>query len=580
MSVLTETPDADGAFPRLTDAQLALLAEHGERRPVEAGDVLFREGEPTGTFFVVLSGLVAIVEGYGADERVVRAHGPGRFLGELGLLEGQVAFLTAVVREPGEVLAVPVAEVTGVLACEPGLADLVLRAYLNRRSLLLGQGTGLRIIGSRYCPDTRRLLAFAVRNRLPHRWTDLEHDGRAEALLRSLGVTAAQTPVVLLGRDRVLRNPTNARLAEMVGMRAPAPREELCDLLVVGAGPAGLAAAVYGSSEGLATTVLDAVATGGQAGASSLIENYLGFPAGISGAQLAERAVVQASKFGALITVPATAVALDHRADGHYAVRLDDGGEITAHTVVVATGALYHRLDVPGCREREGVGVHYAATAWEAQQCRADPVAVVGGGNSAGQASIFLAAQSPRVYLVVRGDDLSADMSRYLVDRIEANPRIEVLPHSEVCEVTGDKAVESAVAEDRRTGERRTLPIGALFVFIGARPGTAWLAGTVALDERGAVLTGRDAAPAAEAERRRHLGRAPLMLETSLPGVFAVGDVRSGSIKRVASAVGEGSMSVHQVHEYLREVGRSALDEPRHRNPFATGPTARPAGKA
>ncbi len=559
MSVLTETPDADGAFPRLTDAQLAVLAEHGERRPVQAGDVLFREGEPTDTFFVVLSGLVAIVESYGADERVVQAHGPGRFLGELGLIEGQVAFLTAVVREPGEVLAVRVAEVTGVLASEPGLGDLVLRAYLNRRSLLLGQGTGLRIIGSRYSPDTRRLLAFAARNRLPHRWIDLEQDGQAEVLLRSLGVTAAQTPVVLLGSGRVLRNPANARLAEMVGMRAPAPRDEVCDLLVVGAGPAGLAAAVYGSSEGLATTVLDAVATGGQAGTSSRIENYLGFPAGISGAQLAERAVVQASKFGAQITVPATAVGLEHREDGHYAVRLDDGGEITTRTVVVATGAVYHRLDVPGCRELEGLGVHYAATVFEAHLCRTEPVAVVGGGNSAGQASLFLAAQSPRVYLVVRGDDLSADMSRYLVDRIEANPRIEVLLHTEVCEVKGDKAVESAVAKDRHTGEKRTLPTRALFVFIGARPGTAWLAGTVALDERGAVLTGQDAAPAAEAEHWRHLGRGPLELETNLPGVFAVGDVRNGSIKRVASAVGEGSMSVHQLHKYLREVGAVSL---------------------
>ena len=557
MRVLMETPDAGGAFPRLTDAQLTVLAEHGERRRVEAADVLFREGEPTHTFFVVLSGLVAIVENHGADERVVRVHGPRRFLGELGLLEGQVAFLTAIVREPGEVLAIPVAELTAVLAGEPALGDLILGAYLNRRSLLLGQGTGLRIIGSRYSPDTRRLLAFAARNRLPHRWIDLEQDGKAEALLRTLGITVAQTPVVLLGSDRVLRKPTNARLAELVGMRAPGPRGEACDLLIVGAGPAGLAAAVYGSSEGLATTVLDTVATGGQAGTSSLIENYLGFPAGISGAQLAERAAIQATKFGARITVPATAVALDHR-DGHYAVRLDDG-EISAHAVVVATGAVYHRLEVPGCRELEGFGVHYAASMWEAHLYRADPVAVIGGGNSAGQASIFLAAQSPRVYLVVRGDDLSAEMSRYLVDRIEANPRIEVLLHTEVREVTGDKAVESAVAEDRHTGKRRTLSIAALFVFIGARPGTAWLAGTVALDERGAVLTGRDAAPAAEAERWRHLGRRPLVLETSLPGVFAVGDVRSGSIKRVASAVGEGSMSVHLVHEYLREVGAAGF---------------------
>jgi len=558
MTGLAETPDRDGAFPRLTDEQLAVFESCGELRPVKAGDLLYREGEPTDTFFIVLSALVAIVEGHGADERVVRVHGPRRFLGELGLLEGQVAFLTAVVLEPGEVLAVPVPELTAALTRDLELGDLILRAYLNRRSLMLGQGAGLRIVGSQYSPDTRRLLAFSARNRLPHRWIDLEKDGKSEALLHRLGVTAAQTPVVLLGGHKVLRNPTNAQLAELVGLRPTTPRPARYDLLVVGAGPAGLAAAVYGSSEGLSTGVLDAVATGGQAATSSRIENYLGFPAGISGSQLAERAVIQASRFGARISVPAAAVGLEPRDDDHYAIRLDDGGELTARTVVVATGAQYRRLDVPGSRKLEGLGIHYAATAWEAQMCRAAPVAVVGGGNSAGQAAVFLAAQAQRVLLVVRGGDLAADMSRYLVDRIEDDPRIEVLLHHEVREVHGAKEIESVVVEDERTGERRTVPVKALFVFIGAQPCTAWLNGAVALDEAGAVLTGRDAAPSVDAEHWRHLARRPLMLETNRPGIFAVGDVRSNSIKRVASAVGEGAMSVRLVHEYLREVGASA----------------------
>ncbi|ACU75285.1 cyclic nucleotide-regulated FAD-dependent pyridine nucleotide-disulphide oxidoreductase [Catenulispora acidiphila DSM 44928] len=556
-----ESPDPDGAFPRLTDEQIAVFAECGERRRVEPGDLLFREGEPNDTFYIVLSGLIKIVDGYGADGRVVRVHGPGRFLGELGLLEGQVAYVTAVVDAPGEVLAVPVSELSTALAREPELGNLILRAYLNRRELLLGQGTGFRIIGSRYSPDTRRLLSFAARNRLPHRWIDPDREPDAEALLRSLGVTAAQTPVVVWGGRKVLRNPGNAVLAETVGLRVP-PGDTGCDLLIVGAGPAGLGAAVYGSSEGLRTVVLDRSAAGGQAGTSSRIENYLGFPAGISGSELAERAVIQATRFGARITVPATAAALEQREDGRYVVRLDDGEEIAAHAVVIATGAQYRRLDVPGCRELEGLGVHYAATIWEARQCEVNQVAVVGGGNSAGQAAVFLARTASRVHLVVRGGDLEADMSRYLVERIKAEPRIEVLPHTEVREVLGSRRVEAVVLEDTATGQRRRLTVAALFVFIGARPGTGWVADALALDKRGAILTGRDVDSSgsdAQAAHWNHLSRRPYLLETSRPGVFAAGDVRSGSINRVASAVGEGAMSVRLVHAYLREVGAAGM---------------------
>ncbi|HET9169890.1 MAG TPA: FAD-dependent oxidoreductase [Actinospica sp.] len=556
-STPTETPDDAGAYPRLTDAQIAVFESCGQRRRAAPRDLLFREGEPTGSFFVVLSGLVAIVEGYGADdERVVNVHGPGRFLGELGLLEGQVTFLTAVVLEPSELLEVPRRELAETLSREPELGDLILRAYLNRRALLLGQGTGFRIIGPEHSPDTRRLLAFAARNRLPHHWIDPEREPRAEALLCGVGVSVEQTPVVLWGRTKVLRNPSNTQLAELIGLRSPA-QHAVGDLLIVGAGPAGLAAAVYGASEGLRSTVLDQTATGGQAATSSRIENYLGFPAGISGAQLAERALIQAIRFGARVDVPAAASALERREDGHYAVRLDDGGEVTARAVVVATGARYRRLEVPGAREFEGLGIHYAATVWEARQCGSHQAMVVGGGNSAGQAAVFLARTAGRVFLVIRGDDLGKDMSRYLVDRVEADQRIEVLLRHEVRAVTGEKELEAAVVEDRRTASTRTIPIAALFVFIGVRPGTEWAAGLLALDGRGAVLTGRDAEAAARAapERWRHLDRAPMVLEASCPGVFAVGDARSGSIKRVASAVGEGAMSVRLVHEYLREVG-------------------------
>ncbi|GAA1928927.1 FAD-dependent oxidoreductase [Streptantibioticus ferralitis] len=548
-----ETPDAHGAYPRLSDQQIEILAECGERRQVRSGEVLFREGHPCSQFFVVLSGKVAIIEGYEVDEHVLRVHGPRRFLGELALLEGQNAFFTAVVVEDGEVLVVEVSELRGILAREPSLGDLILRAYLLRRSELVGQGTGFRIIGSGFSPDTRRLLEFAARNRLPHRWIDLERDRNAEALLKRLGVPTSDTPIVVLNSIQVLRNPDNAQLARAIGMRSAVPNSRVCDLLVIGAGPAGLAAAVYGASEGLSTGVLEEVATGGQAATSSRIENYLGFPTGVSGAELAERAVVQAARFGAGITVPARAMALE-RKDDHYVVSLDEDSA-RGRTIVLATGARYRRLNVPGITELEGLGVYYAATVVEARRCRADPVAVVGGGNSAGQAALFLTRQVPRVYLLVRGDDLSANMSRYLVDRIEQHPGIEVLPRTEVREVTGTRSVESVTVENNHTGDVHRLPVHALFIFIGAVPCTRWLEDTVALDSHGFVSTGQETIANAHENEWNYLDRTPMALETNRPGVFAVGDVRSGSIKRVASAIGEGAMAVRLIHERLREVG-------------------------
>jgi thioredoxin reductase (NADPH) len=362
-----ETRDLYGAFPRLSPGQIDALAAYGQRRPIEAGGVLFREGDSRCDFFVILVGKVAIVEGYGGDERVIGVHGPGRFLGELNLLTGQAVFVTAVVREPGEVLVVPVERLREVLARDTALADLILRAYLIRRSLLIELGTGFRIVGSRLTPDTRRLREFAARNRLPHRFIDLEEDKAAEALLRQLGIKPEETPVVIWRADQVLRNPSNRELAQLLGLRRPALPVEVADLIIVGAGPAGMAAAVYASSEGLATIVLEAAATGGQAGTSPRIENYLGFPAGVSGAELAERAVIQAEKFGAQIVVPAEAMALES-GDGYHTVRIDDGTSTAAVAVLISTGARYRKLDVPGLETLEGVSVY--PPSWSAAATR------------------------------------------------------------------------------------------------------------------------------------------------------------------------------------------------------------------
>ncbi|MFC8430503.1 FAD-dependent oxidoreductase [Streptomyces sp. NPDC057253] len=550
-SVPFETPDLYGAYPRLKEDQIARLAQHGRRRAVNAGDVLIREGERCETFYVVLSGSVAIVEDYGTpDEHLLRVHGPGRFIGELGLLNGQVAFYTAVVRDPGEILALSMDQLRDLVTRDATLGDVVLRACLGRRALLVGEGAGFRIIGSRYSPDTRRLREFAARNRLPHRWIDLETDKEAEALLRRFGVGPEETPLVIWRDTTLLRNPSNAELARFIGLPTLEPGNGRGDLLIVGSGPAGLAAAVNAASEGLSTTVVEALATGGQAGTSSRIENLLGFPSGISGAELTERAVLQAEKFGARISVPAEAARLERR-DDHYAVGFADGSEVTARTVVLATGARYRRLQVPGIEPLEGTSVHYSATLYEAQQCRTDAVAVVGGGNSAGQAVLFLAGYAAHVYLLVRGPSLDAHMSRYLIDQIERHPRVRVLLRTEVTEALGDKTLEAVTVVDHRTGEHRRLDVRALFVFTGADPHTEWLSGVLALDARGFVLTGAEAQACSVPELWKSQGRDCLTLETSLPGVFAAGDLRSGSVKRVASAVGEGSMSIHFVHRYL-----------------------------
>jgi thioredoxin reductase (NADPH) len=565
---LLETPDLYGAYPRLSEVQVKGLCQQGDVQRVAAGDVLFRSGERPDACYVVLEGTVGEVDGEAAQQRLLAVHGPRRFLGEIGLLTGRPVFLGAVALRQGTVLRVPLAALRDMVGSDPALGDLILRAYLLRRPLQLQLGVGLRIIGSRFSPDSRRLREFAARNRIPHRWIDLERDEAADQLLAGLGVVPEHTPIVIWQGCRVLRNPSNAELARLLGLRPLSPLRQLADLVVVGAGPAGLAAAVYGASEGLQTVVFDGVATGGQAGTSPRIENYLGFPAGISGGELAERASLQASKFGARIILPAEAKGLG-REQGCYVVNVDGAENVHTRAVVLATGAHYRRLQVPGLDELEPSSVYYAATEAEANLCRGDPVVIVGGGNSAAQATLFLARSAASVTLVVRGDRLDSDMSRYLADRLTRTAGVEVRLRTVVKKLLGSESLDGIAVEDVATKICAELPARALFVFIGAQPRSDWLAGSLALDDSGFVLTGQaidqrqdganqyptpplaDAATGSNADSRR------AFLETSWSGVYAVGDLRSGSIKRVASAVGEGAMAVRFVHQYLASIGAS-----------------------
>ena len=543
---MDEPENRHGAFPRLTEEQLRKMRAVGEVRAVEPGEVLFREGDPAYDFFVVDSGAVAIVDGYGQEDRVIAVHGARRFLGELNLLTGSPPYLTAVVRDAGEVIQMPVTRLRELVSEDEDLSNLILRAYLSRRSILIDLGAGVKLVGSRYSQDTRRLREFLARNRMPYHWMDLEDDEEADKLLRTLGVEPGETPVVI-GGDHVLRNPTGAELGAMLGLGSRGAPPAMCDLVIVGGGPAGLAAALYGASEGLDTQAIDSVALGGQASTSARIENYLGFPTGISGSELAERAALQARRLGARLVVPAEAVGLE-RENSHHSVQLASGEVVNGRTVMVASGAQYRKLDVPDLELFEGVGVYYAATQAEAQMCAGDPVIVVGGGNSAGQAAMFLSRNSVSCRLAIRGDDLGKSMSRYLVDEIERGERVEVLGRTQVIELKGDTALEAVVIRDSSTGATTELEAKALFVFIGASPHTGWLAGHVAMDEHGFLLTGRDV----QGEQLAEYGdERPFFLETSRPGIFAVGDVHSGSIKRVASAVGEGSMAVRLVHQRL-----------------------------
>jgi thioredoxin reductase (NADPH) len=542
--------------PKLREDQIEVLRRYGKTRRTEVGEVLIRAGDRSSAFIVVLEGEVEVIEDFAGDSLTIGILRAGRFVGDLTMLTGQAVVPSAVMREGGEVLAIPRERLKEVVTQEPNLSDIILRAFIARRSWGMRAGFGLRIIGSRRSREATRLREFAARNRLLHVWVELEEDpGAAGALLERFGVKPSDMPVVIWQGKDVLKNPTNAELARTIGLKVEAPRALTYDLVVVGAGPAGLGAAVYGASEGLSTLALESTALGGQAGTSSRIENYPGFPAGLSGFELATRILVQADKFGARTAVPEEAVSLK-REDGYYRVELSGGGEVAARSVIAATGARYRRLDVPQLEHFEGVSVHYAATEAEAQRCEGEEVTVVGGGNSAGQAAVYLASRTRRVYLLIRGDDLAKSMSRYLVERITAGTNIELLRNTEVRELVGEERLEGLVVEDNRSGARRTLDARALFVFIGAEANTGWLEGAVELDQSGFVLTGEalDRSSLAGGPWEA-LSREPHLLETNLPGVFAAGDVRSGSIKRVASAVGEGSMAVRLVHQHLADTG-------------------------
>ena len=541
-----EAVDRDGAFPRLDEVQLARLRELGRVRSVEPGDVLFSAGDEGTDFFVIESGAVTIVQGYGEENRVIAVHGERRFLGELSMLIGQRLYLTGVVRDPGEVIQIPVERLRELIAEDEVFSDMVLRAFLARRSILIGVGTGIKLIGSRFAPATRSLREFLVRNRMPHVWMDLEEDADAEALLTGLGVAPEETPVVIAAGGEILRNPTTSELGRAIGLGTRGAVPQMCDVVIVGSGPAGIAAALNAASEGLDVLTVEAVAAGGQAGTSSRIENFFGFPAGISGTELTKRAGLQAAKFGSRLVVPAAATSL-HSDRGVHEVALANGEAAHGRTVVIATGAQYRRPDVPRLDEFEGGGVYYAATQAEAQLCSGDPVIIVGGGNSAGQAAMFLSRESP-CRLLIRGGDLGKSMSRYLVDQVERNDAIEVCANSEVAELHGERELEAVTIADNRSGERAQVPARAMFIFIGASPHTEWLEGQLATDRAGFLLTGRDLE---ERDLAAYDGERPYFLETSRPGIFAVGDVRSASVKRVASAVGEGSMTVRLVHQRL-----------------------------
>jgi thioredoxin reductase (NADPH) len=514
--------------------------------------VLWKEGDRNLPFFVVLEGEIEIVAHSHGEEKLVTVHEPGEFTGDVDQLTGRMSLVTARVRKGGEVLKLEPGALRRVIAELPELGEKLLKAFLMRRTLLIDNGfEGIKIIGSRYDPKTHALAEFCTRNAIPFTLLDLEMDPEAEQLLRQMGIATSQTPVVI-GRDgEWWSNPTVDQLAAYVGLEQPVTANELYDLIVVGAGPAGLAASVYAASEGLHTLTLDRIAAGGQAGTSSRIENYLGFPTGISGQELALNAVVQAEKFGAHLSVPKLVESLRIQS-GDRVIRLEEGTELHARAVVIASGIEYKRLDVPRLRELEGAGVYYAATEMEARLCGGDEVVVVGGGNSAGQAVVFLSRAARRIHLVIRGDDLGKSMSRYLIDRIEGLPNVTLHKKRIVAALEGTDHLTGVVLRAVDGDGEEHIPARALFIFIGAVPHTGWLRDCVALDQKGFVLTGANIPPAAlTSEAWRVANRQPMFLETSLPGVFAAGDARSNSVKRVASAVGEGSMAISFVHAHL-----------------------------
>ncbi len=541
-------------FPVLTPAQMARICSIGQRRSVKAGEILFHIGDRDTLFFVVVAGAVELLREAGERDERVALQGPGEFTGEINMLSGRRTLVRAVVVEDGEVVAVDREHLRTLVQRDAELSEILMRAFILRRVALIAESAGnMVLVGSRHSANTMRLREFLVRNAHPFTYQDVESDPGVQALLDRFGVGVDEVPVVVCLRGSVLRNPSIESLAAELGLSLTLDAKVVRDVAIVGAGPAGLAAAVYAASEGLDALVLEASAPGGQAGTSSRIENYLGFPTGISGQALAGRALSQAERFGADVAIARTVVRID--CDSRpYQVILENGEVVHTRAIVIATGARYRKPDLPELSRFEGNGIFYSATHLEAQMCKDEEIAIVGGGNSAGQAAVFLSQIASGVHMLVRGEGLAESMSRYLIQRISDSPKVELKTHTHIEALEGSDWLERIRCRHTPTGEAETLPVRHLFLMTGADPHTGWLKGCVRLDDKGFVKTGADLGSDELAAARWPLTRAPYLMETSIPGVFAVGDARSGSVKRVASAVGEGSICVQLVHRALQEL--------------------------
>jgi len=540
-------------FPTLTEPQIARIAPHGRRRPITSGEVLIEAGQQPVPFFVVLSGEIQVLRLSAGTEALIVTQGAAQFTGEGTMLTGRRALTRIRATGPGEVIELNREQLLALVQTDAELSDIFMRAFVLRRVELIAGGYGdVVLIGSIHCAGTLRVKEFLTRNGHPFHYIDLDRDADAQELLDRFHVTAADVPVLICRGDSVLRNPSNQQIADCLGFNDAIDRTHVRDLVVVGAGPAGLAAAVYGASEGLDVLVLESNLPGGQAGSSSRIENYLGFPTAISGLELTGRAYAQAQKFGAQVMIAKGASKLAC-ARPLYSVHLEDGGRIDARALIIASGAQYRKPALANVSQFEGAGVYYAASRMESQLCTGEEVVVVGGGNSAGQAAVFLAETARHVHLLVRKDGLADTMSRYLIRRIEEHPAITLRTRSELVALEGERHLDRVQWRDGRTGVVETHRIRHVFIMAGAIPNTGWLDGCVVLDARGFIKTGPDLSPEDLTAAAWPLPRPPYLLETNRPGVFAVGDVRCGNIKRVASAVGEGSMAVAFVHQVLHQ---------------------------
>jgi len=558
MSSLPTVSNLDAAtqtFPVLTAAQINRIRPLGKLRNVERGEILFKPNDIGVPFFVLLSGSMEIVQPQLTGERLITTHESGSFTGELSMISGQKCLVLGRVSKAGEFLEVSANGLRALVARDAELSEIIMRAFILRRLALITNRLGKVILmGSRHSAATLRLREFLGRNGHPYTYVDLDTDKMSQELLDRFEVKMGDVPVVICNAHSVLRNPTTQELADCLGLNASIDNSRVRDLIIVGAGPSGLAAAVYAASEGLEALLIETDAPGGQAGSSSKIENYLGFPTGVSGQELATRAITQARKFGAQMMVAHKVVKLNcqHRP---YEIVLENGDVMASRAIVISTGAQYIKPAIANLQKFEGLGVYYGATFIEAQICEGEDVIVVGGGNSAGQAAVFLSQTARKVYMLVRSGGLAETMSRYLIQRISENPKIELHYNAEIAALEGDSQLERVRWMHKAKGETSGREIHHVFIMAGASPRTEWLQGCLALDEKGFILTGRDLdAAKSSGAIAWPLERPPQMLETSLPGVFAVGDVRSGNVKRVASAVGEGAICVHLVHRALAEL--------------------------